>query len=324
MSQKPIQQERVQKALARMGFGSRREIERLIEQGAVRINGQPAQLGDHVREGDKINIGTQRAVIKSELNRIRVLLYNKPEGEICTRSDEQGRRTVFDSIGRLKEGRWICVGRLDINSSGLLLFTNDGELANHLMHPSSEIEREYAVRVNGEVTSEIINRLLKGVELEDGFMKFEKILDAGGQGANHWYHVILKEGKNREVRRLWQSQDVRVSRLIRVRYANQVLPRDLRPGKKRELTLDEIKTLYASVKLKWPEWRDEMARAKSGKTGWPSKKKALKRSGGKAAKQKTSAIGKGRNAGADPKGKTLKGTSPGRGRTAVKSKHRKH
>ena len=265
MTQEPVQGERIQKALARMGFGSRREIERLIGEEKIRLNGQLAKIGDHVKVGDKVNIGNRRAVISGDVNRIRVLLYNKPEGEICTRKDEEGRKTVFDSIGTLRDGRWISVGRLDINSSGLLLFTNYGELANHLMHPSSEIEREYAVRVNGEVTSDIIKNLLKGVELEDGLLKFDKIVDAGGQGANHWYHVILKEGKNREVRRLWQSQDMRVSRLTRVRYGNLVLPRDLKVGKKVELSLEEIKQLFADVKLEWPESRDEMTKQRSDK-----------------------------------------------------------
>ena len=260
-----VKQERVQKALARMGYGSRREIERLIGEEQIRINGQLAKIGDHVKEGDKVNIGKRRAVITSDVKRIRVLLYNKPEGEICTQKDDEGRRTVFESIGRLHEGRWISVGRLDINSSGLLLFTNYGDLANHLMHPSSEIEREYAVRVNGEVTNEIINNLLKGVELEDGLFKFDQILDSGGQGANHWYHVILKEGKNREVRRLWQSQDMRVSRLTRVRYGSLVLPRDLKVGNKRELSLEEIKILFEDINLKWPENRDEMAKQRSHK-----------------------------------------------------------
>jgi len=269
---KDIKQERIQKALARMGYGSRREIERLIGEQKIRINGQLAKIGDHVKAGDKINIGNRRAVITSDVKRIRVLLYNKPEGEICTLKDEEGRKTVFESIGKLSEGRWICVGRLDINSSGLLLFTNYGDLANHLMHPSSEIEREYAVRVNGEVTGEIIKNLLKGVELEDGLLKFDQIIDAGGQGANHWYHVILKEGKNREVRRLWQSQDMRVSRLTRVRYGNLVLPRNLKVGKKVELSLDEIKTLFHDVKLKWPESRDEMASLRSHK----AKKRSMK------------------------------------------------
>jgi len=257
--------ERVQKALARMGFGSRREIERLIGEEKIRINGQLAKLGDHVKAGDKINIGNKRTIISSDVGRIRVLLYNKPEGEVCTQKDEEGRRTVFESIGKLNKGRWISVGRLDINTSGLLLFTNYGELANHLMHPSSEIEREYAVRVNGEVTSDAIKRLLKGVELEDGFMKFDKIIDNGGQGANHWYHVILKEGKNREVRRLWQSQDVRVSRLMRVRYGNQMLPRSLKVGKKYELSLDEIKELFEFIKLEWPASHDEQARKRTSK-----------------------------------------------------------
>lgn len=260
-----MSEERVQKALARMGYGSRREIERLIGDEQVRINGQLAKPGDHVKAGDKINIGQRRAVITSDVNRIRVLLYNKPEGEICTQKDEAGRPTVFQSIGRLREGRWISVGRLDINSSGLILFTNHGELANHLMHPSSEIEREYAVRVQGEVTKEILKNLLKGVRLEDGISKFDQIIDAGGQGSNHWYHVILKEGKNREVRRLWQSQDLRVSRLTRVRYGNLVLPRDLTVGKKVELSLDEIKQLFQDINLEWPESRDEMAKTRSDK-----------------------------------------------------------
>lgn len=279
--------ERVQKALARMGYGSRREIERLITEEKIRINGQLAKLGDHVTEGDKVNVGNRRAIIKSDVNRIRVLLYNKPEGEICTQKDEQGRPTVFKSIGRLKEGRWIGVGRLDINSSGLLLFTNYGDLANHLMHPSSEIEREYAVRVQGEVTSEMIKNMLKGVELEDGLLKFDQILDGGGQGANHWYHVILKEGKNREVRRLWQSQDVRVSRLTRVRYGSIVLPRDLKVGNKKELTLDEIKTLFAEVKLAWPASRDVIASELKKKAKHSSIKQHLYGSGVKAKSSKS-------------------------------------
>ncbi len=279
--------ERVQKALARMGYGSRREIERLISEQKIRINGQLAKPGDHVREGDKINIGSRRAVITSEVSRIRVLLYNKPEGEICTRKDEEGRPTVFDHLGKLKTGRWISVGRLDINSSGLLIFTNYGELANHLMHPSSEIEREYAVRVNGEVTRDTIKTLLKGVELEDGFLKFDQIVDAGGQGANHWYHVILKEGKNREVRRLWQSQDVRVSRLIRVRYGSLVLPRDLKQGKKVELTLDETRELFSAINLKWPQAFedrgqkkfDKRRRFKTNRTGRGHTRKADEKTG---------------------------------------------
>jgi 23S rRNA pseudouridine2605 synthase len=280
MAEKPVtaeheKSERVQKALARMGFGSRREIERLIGEQKIRINGQLAKPGDHVKEGDKVNIGNRRAVITSEVGRIRVLIYNKPEGEICTQKDEEGRRTVFESIGKLQTGRWISVGRLDINSSGLLLFTNYGELANHLMHPSHEIEREYAVRVQGEVTDEIVKRLLKGVDLEDGFLKFDSITDSGGQGSNHWYNVIIKEGRNREVRRLWQSQDVRVSRLIRVRYGNLTLPRTLKLGRKVELSLDEIKALFEFIGLEWPASRDEEIRKKSNKARSASIKQQL-------------------------------------------------
>ncbi len=291
-SAEPEKLERVQKALARMGFGSRREIERLISEQKIRINGQLAKPGDHVKAGDKINIGNRRVVISSEVGRIRVLIYNKPEGEICTQKDDEGRPTVFESIGKLQTGRWISVGRLDINSSGLLLFTNYGELANHLMHPSHEIEREYAVRVQGKVTDDIVKRLLKGVELEDGFLKFDSITDGGGQGANHWYNVIIKEGKNREVRRLWQSQDIRVSRLIRVRYGNLTLPRTLKLGRKVELSLDEIKALFDFVRLEWPASRDEEIKKRSNKAKSASIKQQLyggdspaKTSGGSAGQK---------------------------------------
>jgi len=273
-----MSEERVQKALARMGFGSRREIERLVEAGKIRINGQEATLGDCVKEGDKINIGAKRVVISAQDSRIRVLVYNKPEGEVSTRKDEKGRATVFDNITKLKNGRWVCVGRLDINSSGLLIFTNHGELANRLMHPSSEIEREYAVRVQGEVTPAILQTLQKGVMLEDGLAKFDSIVDAGGQGSNHWYHVVLREGKNREVRRIWQSQDIRVSRLIRVRYANVVLPRDLKQRKHVELTLDEIKSLFELVKLPWVD-RTEIARTAQKTVGHKSSGRAKTSSG---------------------------------------------
>ncbi len=265
-----MSQERAQKALARMGFGSRRQIERQIEDGQLRINGQLAKLGDCVQEGDKINLGSRKAVISSQHARVRVLVYNKPEGEICTRKDEKGRPTVFDALPKLSNGRWVCVGRLDINSSGLLLFTNHGELANRLMHPSSEIEREYAVRVIGDVTPAILKKLQSGVQLEDGMAKFDTIVDAGGQGSNHWYHVILREGRNREVRRIWQSQDIRVNRLIRVRYADIVLPRDLKQRKKAELSLDDIKALFARVNLEWVERHPQKAVNKRSVSAKPS------------------------------------------------------
>jgi len=166
---------------------------------------------------------------------------------VTTRSDPEGRATVFDNLPKLGSARWIAVGRLDINTSGLLLFTTDGELANQLMHPSTQIEREYAVRVLGEVTDEAFSNMKKGVELEDGVAKFDSITDQGGQGANHWYHVVLKEGRNREVRRLWESQGVTVSRLMRIRYGNITIPRTVRPGKQQDLSSHEINDLRRLV-----------------------------------------------------------------------------
>lgn len=244
-----MSEERVQKALSRLGFGSRREIERWIEDGKVKVNGKVISLGAKVKAGDRVQMGARRAEIRDASPRVRVLVYNKPEGEICSRKDEEGRATVFDHLPRLANARWVNIGRLDINTSGLLLFTNHGELANRLMHPSSEIEREYAVRVQGQVTPEVLKRLQRRVQLEDGPARFDRIEDAGGQGTNHWYHVVLKEGRKREVRRLWEAVDTRVSRLIRVRYGETLLPRSLRQGKTTELTFEEVKALMESVGL---------------------------------------------------------------------------
>jgi len=245
-----MQTERIQKALSRMGLGSRREIERWVEEGLIRVNGNIATPGQAVKAGDKVSYKNKRIEIKPiEELRTRVLAYHKPEGEVTTRKDEEGRRTVFESLPRLKTARWVAIGRLDINTTGLLLFTNDGELANRLMHPSHEIEREYAVRVLGEVSPEILKQLTEGVMLEDGMAHFEKIIDAGGQGANHWYHVVLKEGRTREVRRLWEHFDFKVSRLIRVRYGDIEQSRAVRQGKFRELTDTEVTQLSASVGL---------------------------------------------------------------------------
>ncbi len=270
-------EERIQKALARMGFGSRRQIEKWVSEGQVRINGQLARIGDRVSEGDKVNLGQRRIVISAVQSRIRVLVYNKPEGEVCSRRDEKGRPTVFDHLPRLQQGRWICVGRLDINSSGLLLFTNHGELANRLMHPSSAVEREYAVRVQGEVTAQMLKTLQRGVELEDGMARFEQIVDAGGQGSNHWYHVVLREGRNREVRRIWQSQNVRVSRLIRVRYANITLPRELKQQRRVELSLAEIRALFDLVQLEWVERSQAEPRRTAGARKPDARKPAASR-----------------------------------------------
>ena len=235
--------ERIQKVLAREGHGSRREVERWIEAGRLLVNGVPARPGDHIGPEDVVVLDGRRLSRRKPAGVTRVLAYHKPEGELCSRSDPQGRPTVFDALPGAKRGRWIAVGRLDVNTSGLLLFTTDGTLAHRLMHPASGVEREYAVRVRGEVDAQVLDRLRRGVVLEDGPAAFERITDAGGRGVNHWYHVVLREGRNREVRRLWESQGLQVSRLIRVRYGPLSLPRSLRPGHWRALTTEEIELL---------------------------------------------------------------------------------
>ena len=236
--------ERLQKILAQAGYGSRRQLEEMIKQGRVKLNDKTAELGDCYVPGDKLKVNGKLVPVSAlRRKQTRVIMYHKPVGEVTTRSDPEGRKTVFESLPRIGAGRWIAIGRLDITTSGLLLFTTDGQLANQLMHPSHEIEREYAVRVLGEVNKDILTALKEGVMLEDGPAKFEKIIDGGGQGANHWYNVILREGRNREVRRLWESQGVTVSRLMRVRYGPITLPRAVRPGKTQELTEQEVRAL---------------------------------------------------------------------------------
>ena len=223
-------------------------MEAWIELGRVSVNGQIARLGERVGENDAIRVdGKPVSRQRISVGRRRVLIYHKPLGEVTTRDDPEGRATVFDRLPKRVKGRWIVVGRLDINTLGLLLFTTDGELANRLMHPSSEIEREYAVRVLGEVDQQIINTLKQGVELEDGVASFDSITYSGGEGSNQWYHVTLKEGRNREVRRLWESQGVTVSRLIRVRYGPIGLPRGLKPGRWEELDEKSIQQLLQAV-----------------------------------------------------------------------------
>jgi 23S rRNA pseudouridine2605 synthase len=239
--------EKIQKVLANAGLGSRRQIEEWLRQDRISVNGTIAKLGDRMTTDDKVRVdGREINLIKSHAQKSRVILYHKPEGEICSRNDPEGRTTIFENLPMLRNGRWISVGRLDYNTSGVLLLTNNGELANRLMHPSSNIEREYAVRIQGQVTAEMLNKLKKGVRLEDGPAHFEQIVDAGGEGTNHWYHVLVKEGRNRMVRRLWESQGVVVSRLIRIRFGNITLPRLLRRGKWAELTMDEIARLSQS------------------------------------------------------------------------------
>jgi 23S rRNA pseudouridine2605 synthase len=243
--------EKLQKVLARAGVGSRREMEKYIEANRVSVDGKVARLGDRVEENAVIRVDGHVVKIEQKEDRIcRVIMYHKPEGELCTRKDPEGRRTVFDRLPRLDGDRWIAIGRLDINTSGLLLFTNDGELANRLMHPKYEVEREYSARVFGEVTNETLRNLTKGVELDDGPAKFLKIKPLGGEGINKWFNVTLTEGRNREVRRLWQSQDVEVSRLIRIRYGKLELNKRLPQGGWEELALEDVNYLRKSVQLR--------------------------------------------------------------------------
>ena len=271
MSDAAPQGERLQKVLANAGLGSRREIERWIRDGKVKVNGALAKLGDRVKGEDLVQIGNRRIRIDriSDIER-RVIIYNKPEGEVVTRSDPERRPTAFRNLPKLKgSGRWIAVGRLDINSSGLMLFTTDGELANRLMHPSKAIEREYAVRVLGEVTNEMLESLVHGVELEDGPARFEEIVESGGTGANRWFHLVIMEGRNREVRRMWEAVGAKVNRLKRVRYGPIMLGDRLHVGKYRDLEPDEMSELLAMVGLE----QQERPRAAAGKKKQPVRKR---------------------------------------------------
>ena len=242
--------EKLQKILAGAGLGSRREMERWITEGRITVNSQVANLGDRATTRDTITVDGKPIKLDGYTSGIRrIIAYNKPEGEICSRSDPDGRPTVFSKLPKIKGERWIAIGRLDLNTSGLLLFTNDGELASRLMHPSYTMEREYAVRVMGNITQEKVKNLYDGVELEDGPARFTDIVDSGGSGINHWFHVCILEGRNREVRRLWESQELTVSRLKRVRFGSVIMPEGLRAGNWQELDKAEIDKLAALVDL---------------------------------------------------------------------------
>ena len=241
--------EKLQKVLARAGIGSRREMETWISAGRVMVNGQVATLGSRVGPSDELTVDGRTVSAKASVQGCRVIVYNKPVGEVCTRKDPEGRPTVFDKLPRLSGERWISIGRLDINTSGLLLFTTDGELANKLMHPSSKVDREYAVRIHGEVNEEMIARLKKGVLLEDGMARFSDVQHFDGSGMNQWFHVVVMEGRNREVRRLWESQGVEVSRLKRVRYGCIFLSKSIAAGRWEELGQKELNDLADLVGL---------------------------------------------------------------------------
>ena len=241
--------ERLHKVLAQAGLGSRRMLEDRIAQGAVKVNGEPAQTGQSIASGDRIELDGKVFVASALVEPSSVLIYNKPEGEVTTREDPEGRPTIFEALPRLKGARWIAIGRLDINTTGLLLLTTDGELANALMHPSGNIEREYICRIHGEVPDNIVDRLQRGVALEDGPAKFEKIERIGSSDSHAWFQVVITEGRNREVRRLWESQGFQVSRLKRVRYGDISLPRLLKRGQCSELEQAKVEKLRAVFNL---------------------------------------------------------------------------
>jgi len=270
--------ERLQKVLAASGLGSRRVIESWIREGRFKINNRPAQLGDRVTEEDTITLD-DKPLSNKRLTPVqdRVIMYNKPEGELVTRHDPEGRATVFKRLPKLEKGRWIAVGRLDINSAGLLLFTTNGELANRLMHPSRMIEREYAVRVMGDVTEEMLKALVNGVDLEDGFARFEDIVESGGTGINKWFHVVIMEGRKREVRRLWEAVGLKVNRLKRVRFGEIILDSSIKSGQWRDLSTIEIKALSQMTGLKLtPSQSDKNKKARpqaKGQASNPYRKK---------------------------------------------------
>jgi 23S rRNA pseudouridine2605 synthase len=246
----PEEGERIQKVLAHAGLGSRREIEEWIRNGELQLNGHPAKLGDRWRDGDHLVLRGRVVKVEKRINApTRVLVYHKPSGEIVSRRDNEGRPVIFTQLPRLEVGRWIAIGRLDINTQGLILVTNNGELAHLLMHPSQEVEREYAVRVLGQIGEATLERLRAGVELDDGPAHFDHIEAAGGEGANRWFRVIMKEGRNRIVRRLWESQNIAVSRLIRVRFGGVILPPRLKARTFAELSGKELEQLLSSVGL---------------------------------------------------------------------------
>ena len=240
--------EKLQKVLAHLGLGSRRQIEGWIDEGRLTIDGLTARLGDRVRGGQAVRLDG-KSVALDAASQVRVLLYHKPLREVCSRNDPEGRKTVFERLPRLKSGRWISVGRLDFNTTGVLLFTTDGDLAHALMHPSAAIEREYLVRVMGRVDDDVLQRLKEGVQLDDGPARFSDIQEGGGDGINRFFYVVLTEGRNREVRRLWESQGLTVSRLKRVRYGEVFMPSKLKKGQWLELPQKDVDVIYQMAGL---------------------------------------------------------------------------
>jgi 23S rRNA pseudouridine2605 synthase len=271
--------QRLHKLLALAGLGSRRDMEELIASGRVTINGQAAQVGAGVTPGDIVRVDSRVVNLPFEAELPRVLLYHKPEGEIVSQDDPEKRASVFDKLPRVTGGRWVAIGRLDINTSGLLIFTTSGELANHFMHPRYEVEREYAVRLMGELTEVQMSQLTQGIELEDGVAQFDSIQDKGGEGANHWYEVSLREGRNREVRRLFEAIGLMVSRLMRVRFGPINLPARLKRGQMLEMQPKEVAGLleWAGMPVGRSPQRSQKERENLGKAFMPKERKPATR-----------------------------------------------
>ncbi len=267
--------QKLQKVLAQAGLGSRRAMEELIEAGKVKVNGEAATIGQRVTSEDLIQFGRRRIQFKVTTRLPRVILYHKPEGEIVTRDDPKGRVSVFEKLPTIRSAKWLAVGRLDFNTCGLLIFTTSGELANRLMHPRFEVEREYAVRIFGELSKDVMRQLRKGVRLSDGLARFDELEAKGGEGRNHWYRIVLREGRNRVVRRMFESLGLRVSRLMRIRFGIVSLPPNLKRGTWIEIKEAEIRKLLDWVGSEAPTASTNAAPAKNSKPDAASTQRAM-------------------------------------------------